>query len=586
MRFPLPLAGAFTGLAVVAALALLQLLEHNRLLEVGLKELEIAGPAALAATLAALACAAAAAIGRLTCQNRALAATARELERDLAARSWEEARGRSILAALLRASGEGVALLDGELRLTFVSARWAGLVGCGPPRAVSGRRVEEVLPEAVRAACLALLEDLREGRAGEAILPCPREAADSREARPARIGLALLSLPDGPQPERYVILCRPLGPGERAAPAPRPEADFLAMMGHELRTPLNVVQGYVDLLGAQSGLTATQRRYVEAAGAATASLCTIVDDVVDLARIEGGLVQLDPRGFALHALTAELRMLLRHAGGAEIEVEIDPAVAPRRRGDPDRLRQVLLYLLGGPPAERIRVVIRNGSAPGAVRFSLTGPGTRGWAGRIRDFERLLPPASGTRLGGRNLRVSIAGRLIALMQGRTGTASDRDEEVFWLEFDLPPELPAAARAPGPPERSARAAPARLLLAEDVAINRELGRVLLERGGYHVDVVGDGDAALAAATTGRYDLVLLDMRLPGTDGFAVVREIRALAAPHCAVPVVALSADVTPEQVARCRAAGMDECLGKPFSRADLYAVIERLLSARVPVPASG
>ena len=399
---------------------------------------------------------------------------------------------------------------------------------------------------------------------------------------------------------------------ERASAA---KSEFLAAMSHEIRTPLNGILGYADLLLDESGLQNEDRRRLELIQSSGAALLTVVNDILDFSKIEAGELALDPVAFPLISIVDGTVSIVRGSAlrsGLAIESRIDPALPNFVVGDPGRLRQVLLNLLNNAvkftPAGSVTVTVQregagtaaDGSPGDVIRFAVTDTGI-GIAPAQQDrlFKRFsqVDGSISRRFGGTGLGLAISRHLVTLMGGEIGVQSRPGEgSTFWFRLVLPrsagsadlsggqggaamatplrPPVPATVAVTPP------AAPQlRLLLVEDVPLNQELACAVLESQGYAVDVVGDGGEAITAVGTsvaaGRaYDLVLMDVQMPRVDGLTATRRIRALAPPACDIPIVAMTANVLPTQIEELREAGMDDYVGKPFRRADLFATISR------------
>ena len=393
---------------------------------------------------------------------------------------------------------------------------------------------------------------------------------------------------------------------ERASAA---KSEFLAAMSHEIRTPLNGILGYADLLLHESAIQDEDRRRLELIHSSGAALLTVVNDILDFSKIEAGELALDPVGFPLVAIVDSTVSIVRGSAlrsGLRIDAQIDPALPSVVVGDPGRLRQVLLNLLNNAvkftPEGSVTVTVQRegeGVAPDGgpgdvVRFAVTDTGIGiAPAQQERLFKRFsqVDGSISRRFGGTGLGLAISRHLVTLMGGEIGLESREGEgSTFWFRLVLPRSTEAidalrlgTAPSPPPPAKAARVVPAgpplRLLLVEDVPLNQELACAVLESQGYTVEVAGDGGEAIAAVglsvAEGRpYDLVLMDVQMPGVDGLTATRRIRALAPPACDVPIVAMTANVLPDQVAELREAGMDDHVGKPFRRADLFATISR------------
>lgn len=373
---------------------------------------------------------------------------------------------------------------------------------------------------------------------------------------------------------------------ELAEAASRAKSEFLAAMSHEIRTPLNGVIGYADLLCEEPNLSPSAHQHAERIRTAGSALLTVVNDVLDFSKLEAGQVEIVPRPFAPAALIDNTVSIVRgsaEAKGLALGVSFDPAVPGWLLGDEDRLRQVLLNLLNnavkftaqGCIDLRIDAQVTSGGVH--LRFSVqdTGIGISP-AKRDRLFQRFsqVDGSIGRDYGGSGLGLAISKALVERMGGLIGVESELDRgSTFWFALDLPLATGPAIAAETSSIRGTRAG-RRLLLVEDVPLNQDLARVILERAGHSVDVVGDGAAAIAAVQANAYDLVLMDVQMPGTDGLSATRQIRALGDKATRVPIVALTANVLPQQVAEFGAAGMDDHVGKPFRRDALLAVVDR------------
>ncbi|SFV16463.1 PAS domain S-box-containing protein [Methylobacterium sp. 174MFSha1.1] len=372
------------------------------------------------------------------------------------------------------------------------------------------------------------------------------------------------------------------------------KTDFLSAMSHEIRTPLNAVIGFTGLLAQAEGLEPEQRRHAGLARASAGGLLTLVNDILDFSSVEAGSVALRPEPFAIEAL-AEGCLGVVGAAAAEkslaVTSTIDASLPRHLVGDEARLRQILLNLLNNAvkftPRGSVALSLRHegsGREGERIRFSVSDTGI-GIApekqGRL--FERFSQVDSSIRrdYGGTGLGLAISRRLVEAMGGEIGliSASGRGA-TFWFTLTLP-----RAEDQAPPEARAAAAPGRpgrLLLVEDIEVNRELACLMLRKAGHSVDVATDGFQAVRAAEAGTYDLVLMDVQMPGLDGTMATRLIRCLPGAAGRVPVVAMTANVLPDQVQSFRAAGMDDHLGKPFTPAELTALLARWLD-RAPGP---
>jgi signal transduction histidine kinase/CheY-like chemotaxis protein len=344
---------------------------------------------------------------------------------------------------------------------------------------------------------------------------------------------------------------------------------FLATLGHEIRTPMTGVLGMAELLQG-SALDATQRHQVDAIERAGRHLLRLVNDALDLARIEAGKLVLEHAPFELAPLLQEVAGLLRPLAQAKalaLSLQCDPGLPTALRGDGTRLRQIL-FNLGHNAIKfcdrgevRLALSWREGSGL-TLRVSDTGPGL-GEEQKARLFRWFEPGAGrdGEHGSGSGLGLAIC-RELALAMG--GGIQVRSEPGQGAEFAVVLPLEAATSAPpaAPAPGGGRArTPLSLLLVEDDAVVADVVRGLLERQGHRVVHAPHGLAALAELDAGSFDLALLDLDLPGIDGLALARLVRARGQP---LPMLALTARADPDAEPAARAAGMAGFLRKPVT----------------------
>lgn len=360
---------------------------------------------------------------------------------------------------------------------------------------------------------------------------------------------------------------------------------FLATLGHEIRTPMTGVLGMSELLMA-TPLDERQRGYAGAIQQSGQMLLRLVNDSLDIARIDAGKLalddgQLDPA--ALLREVAGMQQVLAQQKGLGIDVEIGPDVPALVWGDETRIKQILLNLVNNAIkfTERGSVTLRlSRLGAGHLRFHVadTGPGMSAEV-CARLFNRFEQAAGVMRRhGGSGLGLAICRELTLLMGGTISVSSTLGEgSVFDVDLPIYDVVGSSAEAQPLPPKSANASALEILLVEDDATVAEVVVGLLGQLGHRARHVANGLAALAELDGGHFDLVMLDLDLPGIDGLQLARVLRS--GPHAALPLVAVTARSVGDEDARIRAAGMDTLLRKPVTTALLRESIATALAAR-------
>ena len=387
-----------------------------------------------------------------------------------------------------------------------------------------------------------------------------------------------------------------------AAAANAAKSEFLAHMSHEIRTPMNAVLGLAQVLEREP-LAPNQRDMVERIRSAGQSLLAILNDVLDLSKIEAGQLRIEPRPFDLRAVLANLESLMgqsAHAKGLALRVEAQALPPGLLLGDGLRIEQLLFNLVGNAIkfTERGEVALRVRTDPladGGLRLRVevrdTGIGISPEA-----LARLFTPFTqadagiGRRFGGTGLGLSICKRLVELMGGTIGAQSQPGlGSLFWFELPLEPaagEAVAQAAPSAPAQHGPRLSGAHVLVVDDSAMNRDLVERALALEGATATLAADGQQALELLKSRpqAFDAVLMDVQMPVLDGLGATRRIREELG-LVALPVIAFTAGVRDEQQAAARAAGADDVLPKPMDLEQMTQLLLRWIGPRPPSAAA-
>jgi len=382
---------------------------------------------------------------------------------------------------------------------------------------------------------------------------------------------------------------------DQAEAANRAKSTFLANMSHELRTPMNAIMGMTDLVIRRTS-DPKQLDQLGKVKQASRHLLDVINDILDLSKIEAGRMGLESIRFTLDEVLDEVRELIvgEAAGkGLQLHIGLAPELSGEQfLGDPQRIRQVLLNLLGnavkftasGSVGATIETQERHLDSA-VLRFIIRDTGI-GIA--AQDLERLFTAfeqADGSttrKYGGTGLGLAISKRLVEMMGGEMGVISTPGQgSSFWFTVRLgntPARLAGdklASQDTAELRLRSEFAGRRILLAEDEPINQEVSRELLTDVGLHVDIAGNGAEAVAQAATGDYALILMDIQMPVMNGIEATREIRAI--PGCEqVPILAMTANAFSEDRQRCLDAGMNDHIGKPVDPERLFETLVKWL----------
>lgn len=375
---------------------------------------------------------------------------------------------------------------------------------------------------------------------------------------------------------------------DAAEDASRAKSDFLACMSHELRSPLNCILAYPQLFRHDDNLTEGQREGLALIERSGEHLLGLINDILDLARIEAGQMRLRPGDFDLRLVLSDIADIFgarARQKGLEFVVALDPTLPGTINGDEQRLRQLLLNLLDNAVKFTTRGHVslearRDRSDPSRVLIAVadTGIGIS-----HDDLERVFEPfrqCHDTTIDGSGLGLAIAARVARLMEANLSVSSTNGGSVFSLELPVVERF-APARPDAPPALQTEAIPVgyvgpqrRVLVVDDRAENRRVIVDMLGPLGFELIEAGSGAEALRTASATIPDLVLLDLLMPELDGFAVCRRLRAEGASR--FPIVAMSANVIGTVREEALAAGCDDFLAKPVSMRALHDTVARLL----------
>jgi len=379
----------------------------------------------------------------------------------------------------------------------------------------------------------------------------------------------------------------------RAEAANVAKSEFLATMGHELRTPMNGIMGMLELLKGSS-LDPVQRDQVDTAGQSADALLHVLNDILDLSKIESGSLNFESNPMHPSAVAEEVAsLLLPYAIQKRLNFKLQLDMASRLRvcGDSARLRQVLLNLAGNAVkfSERGEVELKLSGRVAAdhllhltmqVRDTGIGMDREALNSLFQPFNQADSSMS-RRYGGTGLGLAIAQKLVQRMGGRISAESTKgvgSTFQFTLALPLDAEQPAILSLPAPSHPAQVSG--RILVVEDDAVNQKVITMMLKRLGLSCTVVGDGNAALSALHEQAWDFVFMDCQLPGIDGFETTRQAR-LALAGRPLPIVALTANVLADDREACLAAGMNDFLPKPVRVENLRACLARWMPHAFP-----
>lgn len=512
------------------------------------------------------------------------------------------------LQAMLANVSQGILKIDGRRRIRIINQRAIDLLELPPELAKVGAPFDRLLqwqiehgefgPSPVDAVDVEALA--RGGGLGPDVYERTRRNGVVLEVRTQHMahGGAVRTFTDvTARRENEQALASALNLARTAQSA---QSDFLAMMSHEIRTPIAGITGLAGLL-LDSELSPTQRRFVSTLREAADSLMHIIDDILDFSKLEAHQMAFEQVPVDLDHLLESVADLMR-VKAVEKNLYLRTCVAPDMPagliGDPGRVRQILLNLVsnaikfteqGGVSVTIGGTVIDPSTAEIVIAVQDTGIGIPVEA-QPRLFERFyqVERSRSSEFGGTGLGLAVSARLAERMNGSIAVESVPGEGALFratLRFRrdaLSPPCGTVDQSPLPLPMTQPRTRFRILLAEDNGTNQLVAVTRLEMLGHQVDAVSSGTEAVAALRQTHYDLVLMDVMMPEMDGVEATRAIRAMPAPACDTPIVAMTANVLRRHRDECRAAGMDDFLGKPFLPSQLAQVIERAMAGKLRI----
>ncbi len=506
-------------------------------------------------------------------------------------------RSEDMLAGMMAISPEAIVVTDSEGLIRFFSAGAEAVFGYSQAE-VLGSRVERLMPPDAREAHRRHVEGFGAGERSSLRMHDRTEIRGLRrngESFPAEASLARLETAEG---QFYAAIVRDLSDRraneqrlleawEAAERASRSKSVFLANMSHEIRTPLNGILGVAQAL-ARTPLSPSQQEMVQLMEVSGRALESLLGDILDLAKVDAGRLVVCCEPFDLRALAVEVHALFAASArekGVDLRLEIGPGADAWFAGDALRIRQVLSNLLSNAVKFtregeiRLSVAACETGTGGAVRLSVSDTGVGFDAAQAeRLFERFEQADGSTtrNFGGTGLGLAISRSLVELMGGSISAAGERGKgAVFTVDLPLQRAVPPPTCGPDTAATTAAdARTARVLLAEDHPTNRRVIELILDQTPVSLEMVENGEQAVAAWARGDYDLVLMDMQMPVMDGLTAIREIRAREAALGRPPVriVTLTANALPEHRRASEEAGADDFLTKPVNAARLIEAV--------------
>ena len=514
-------------------------------------------------------------------------------------RAAEQSQVRSRLSAMLSTSLDAVVAVNTEGQVIDFNGAAEEIFGYSRDEALRRQMEDLIVPDHLKQAHKDGMERYRTTRTkhvigkGRVQLEARRKNGD---VFPVELSIATADSDEG---EIFVSFLRDISrrvaaekeliqARDDAVAGEKAKADLIAVMSHEMRTPLNGMLGTLELLEPNAH-TPKDREYLDIIRASGKLLLHHVDNVLEISRAEAGKIGLEETSFSVPALIRELvesqRSVAEHRGNS-LSMSVDICGGDYAVGDPTRIRQILLNLIGNAIKftrnGSITVDARRLAKDDMIEFRVTDTGIGIPAdarARIFDDFVTLDPSFSRTVGGTGLGLAIVRRLVQAMDGDVGLESTSGYgSSFWVRLPLPatpdqrPSDPVAREDLHSTDQTVPAM--KVLVVEDNRINRIVVHDLLVRDGHTVDLAFDGHQGVEAAKTKSYDLVLMDISMPVMDGIEATREIRATEPAGTHLPIVALTANAIPSEKDRFFAAGLDDILIKPITARGLREILAR------------
>jgi PAS domain S-box-containing protein len=521
------------------------------------------------------------------------------------------------LSTILRSIGDAVMVVDTAGAVTFMNPLAEQVLGLGQEE-VLGKALGEIGNEKGVLSCESMAEAVRrvncddgEFVSGEAVLvsggcisiPVEYTVSPIKDDKGSCTG-AVIAFRDVTQRKRAEDNLRTALLASKAAS--KAKGEFLANMSHEIRTPMNGIIGMTELL-LDTDLDAEQMETVNIVKQSAGSLQRLLNEVLDLSKIEAGRMELAITDFDLREMMEEAMLVLSpqaQAKGLRLLYHLDEAIPGRLAGDPERLKQVILNLVGnaikfteqGEISVNVSPAVEAGLGPKGkgievLEFCVRDTGEGIEEGKLESIFESFTQADGSytrKYGGSGLGLTISRQIVGMMNGDIWVESALGQgSAFYftavfsslaVSGDTAPEPVSAGRAREPEDARGGL---KILLAEDNAINQIFTKRVLEKAGHSVSVVSNGREAFEALGKGRYDVVLMDVQMPVMDGYEATRRIRGSSGGGVdpSVPIIAVTAHAMEGDREKCLSAGMDFYLPKPFGVSQLQEMIERAVRGK-------